>query len=132
MPVFLKRNNSSKLESIIGSHSSVEGNVEVSGTIRVDGTVTGQMKADAVVLGDSGSIKGDVQARSVLIGGRIDGNVHAEESVEIKPKGKLFGDVFTRKLAVAEGGIFEGRSHVHRDEDASNVIDFPAREASSQ
>ncbi len=130
--MFLKRNDSSKLESIVGSQSSVEGNIQVSGTIRVDGTVAGQVKADAVVLGDSGAIRGDVNARSVLIGGRIDGNIHAGESVEIKPKGKLFGDVYTRKLTVAEGGIFEGRSYVHRDEDAANVIDFPVRDASSQ
>lgn len=130
--MFLKRNSSSKLESVIGPQSSVEGNIAVQGTLRVDGTVAGQIKADAVVLGECGSIQGDVVARSVLVGGRIDGNVRAEESVEIKPKGKLFGDVFTRKLAVAEGGIFEGRSHVHRDEDDTNVIDFPAREASHQ
>ncbi len=50
---------------------------------------------------------------------------------EIKPSGKLFGDIHSRKLSVAEGGIFEGRSHVHRDEDASNVIDFRARESAS-
>ncbi|HSW63225.1 MAG TPA: polymer-forming cytoskeletal protein [Dissulfurispiraceae bacterium] len=130
--MFLKRNNSSKLESLIGTQSSVEGNIEAKGTLRVDGAAAGHIKAEEVILGECGSIQGDVVARSVLIGGRIDGNVHAQESVEIKPKGKLFGDVFTRKLTVAEGGIFEGRSHVHRDEDASNVIDFPAREASSR
>lgn len=119
------------MESMIGPKSSIEGNVNVEGTLRVDGRIVGMVKADSVVLSESASITGDVTTKSAIIGGRIDGNVNAQEFVEIKPTGRLFGDIHSRKLSVAEGGIFEGRSHVHRDEDASNVVDFRTRETAT-
>lgn len=119
------------MESMIGAKSSIEGNIVVEGTLRIDGKITGAVKADSVILSESAAILGDVTVKSAIIGGRIDGNVQAQEFVEIKPSGRLFGDIHSRKLSVAEGGIFEGRSHVHRDEDASNVIDFRARESAS-
>ncbi|HMK44678.1 MAG TPA: polymer-forming cytoskeletal protein [Dissulfurispiraceae bacterium] len=130
--MWFKRANNGKLESLIGGNSVIEGNITVQGMLRIDGKIAGAVKADAVILGDAGTIAGDVSARCVVVGGRIDGNVHADENVEIKPKGKLIGDVYTRKLAVAEGGVFEGRSHVHRDDDVTNVVEFPSRELLSR
>lgn len=119
------------MESMIGAKSSIEGNIAVEGTLRVDGRIVGAVKADSVVLSESASITGDVTTKSAIVGGRIDGNVHAQEFVEIKPSGKLFGDIHSRRLSVAEGGIFEGRSHVHRDEDTNNVVDFRTRESAT-
>lgn len=119
------------MESMIGSKSSIEGNISVEGTLRVDGKISGTVRADAIILSESASIVGNVTVRSAIIGGRIDGDVLAQEFVEIKPSGKLFGDIHSRRLSVAEGGIFEGRSHVHRDEDANNVVDFRIRETAS-
>lgn len=119
------------MESMIGAKSSIEGNISVEGTLRVDGKISGTVKADAIVLSENAAVLGDITVRSAIIGGRVDGNVHAQEFVEIKPSGKIFGDINSRRLSVAEGGIFEGRSHVHRDEDATNVVDFRTRETAS-
>lgn len=124
--MFLKKNN--KLEALIGSNSEFRGDISAQGTLRVDGKITGNIIADSVILGDGASVTGNIKARCVVIGGRIDGNIDAEELVEIKHTGKLYGDIHTRKLSVAEGGIFEGRSIIQKDE--TKVIDFPNKEAS--
>lgn len=123
--MFTRKNN--RLEALVGPHSEFKGDVSTQGTFRIDGFFSGNIVADSVILGESGSIKGDVTARSVIIGGRVDGNVKGEELVEIKHTGQLTGDISTRKLSVAEGGVFEGRSLVQKDE--AKVVDFPGKEA---
>ena len=65
-----------------------------------------------------------------MVGGIIKGNVRAEDLVEIKHTGKLLGDIYTKKLSVAEGGVFEGHSHIQKDE-TTNIIDFPNKETAS-
>jgi len=123
--MFTRKNN--RLESLIGPNSEFRGDITTQGTFRIDGVFCGNITADWVILGESGSIKGDITARSVIIGGKVDGNVKAEELVEIKHMGQLTGDISTRKLSVAEGGVFEGRSLVQKDE--SKIVDFPGKEA---
>ncbi|BCB96395.1 hypothetical protein JZK55_13170 [Dissulfurispira thermophila] len=126
--MFLKKNN--KLEALIGSDSEFKGDITANGTLRIDGKITGNIIADSVILGDKASVTGDIKARCVVIGGIVEGNVNADELVEIKHTGKLFGDIHTSKLSVAEGGIFEGRSIIQKDE--TKIIDFPAKEASAK
>lgn len=126
--MFLKKNN--KLEALIGPNSEFKGDITANGTLRIDGKLTGNITADFVILGDDASVTGDIKARCVVVGGSVEGNVNADELVEIKHTGKLIGDIHTSKLSVAEGGIFEGRSIIQKDE--IKVIDFPNKEASAK
>ncbi|MDI6801632.1 MAG: polymer-forming cytoskeletal protein [Thermodesulfovibrionales bacterium] len=126
--MFLKNNN--KLESLVGSNSEFKGDVTTQGTLRIDGNFNGNVMADWVILGGKSSFQGEIKARNVVIGGRVDGNIFASECVDIKSSGQLFGDIHTRKLSIAEGGLFEGRSHIHKDD--TKVIDFPGKEATAK
>lgn len=123
--MFLRRNN--KLEALIGGNTDFRGDINTDGTLRIDGKMTGNIIAEWVVLGETASVKGNIKSKGIVIGGRVDGNVEAEELVDIKYTGKLFGDIHTRKLSVAEGGLFEGRSLIQKDE--NKIIDFPGKEA---
>ncbi len=118
---------SNRLESLIGANSEMNGDMTVQGTLRIDGKFKGNINADWVVLGESGSITGDIQARCAVIGGTAKGNIRADELIEIKHTGQLSGDIYTKKLSVAEGGIFEGHSHIQKDE--TKVVDFPQKES---
>jgi len=124
--MFLKKNN--KLEALIGHDSEVKGDITANGALRIDGKITGNIVADSIILGSNASVVGDIKARNVVVGGRVDGNVTSGDIIEIKPTGQVFGDIYTRKLSVAEGGVFEGHSFIQKDE--TKVIDFPAKEAS--
>jgi cytoskeletal protein CcmA (bactofilin family) len=117
--------NTEKLESLIGANSFFKGNIETKGTLRIDGSMEGNANADWVILGEKASIKGDVTARGIVVGGRIEGNLRAKEIVEIKSKGQVFGDVSSVKLTIIEGGIFEGRSSMSKEE--IKVIEFQAK-----
>ncbi|MBS1114704.1 MAG: bactofilin [Nitrospirae bacterium] len=120
--------NTEKLESFIGSNSVFKGDIDSKGTLRVDGVVLGNISADWLIVGEKAHITGDISARGIVIGGKIDGNVKAKEIVEIKNKGHINGEITSKKLIVAEGGIFEGRSTMPRED--SKVIELQTAEKS--
>lgn len=122
--------NTEKLESLIGSNAGLKGEIDTKGTLRIDGTVEGNVSADWVVIGEKAQIKGDVTARGIVVGGRVDGNLRAKEIVEIKSKGRICGEIFTNKLTIAEGAFFDGRSSMQKEE--SKVVELMAKEKGRQ
>jgi len=117
--------NTEKLESLIGANSKFEGDIDTKGTLRIDGSMEGNVNADWVILGEKACLKGDVTARGIIIAGRVDGNLRSKEIVEIKSKGQVSGDISTNKLTIIEGGMFDGRSSMHKDE--SKVVEFQTK-----
>jgi cytoskeletal protein CcmA (bactofilin family) len=116
-----------KLETFLGMNSSFKGELNVRGTLRVDGTVEGQLDADHIILSESAEVKGEVKGKKILIGGKMDGNVRAQELVEIKSKGKVLGDIFTQKLTIIEGAEFNGKVEMKKAEikkEESKVIEL--------
>ncbi len=118
-----------KLESFLGPNSNFKGELTVKGTLRVDGAVDGQLDADYVILGESAVVKGGIRARKIIVGGKIDGSLRAQELIEIKSNGKIFGDIFTQKLAIAEGGEFNGKVEMKKEESKVIGLDHKGREA---
>jgi len=112
------------LEVIIGLESSVTGSLTTSGVARVDGCVEGSIKADWLIIGDAGTVKGDVITRGVMIAGIIQGNIRSDEIVEITSHGTVEGDIYTMKLSISEGACFDGRSFMRRipDMDGREVL----------
>ncbi|MBK5095106.1 MAG: polymer-forming cytoskeletal protein [Deltaproteobacteria bacterium] len=111
--------SSAKLETVIGADSTITGELEIQGTVRVDGSVVGDIRADWVIIGETGRIRGNVQARMLVVGGRIDGNIDASEIVELKDKAQIFGEICTAKLTVSEGALFDGQSSMKRKKETS-------------
>ena len=109
-------NETDKLGSLLGINSSFKGELKVKGTLRVDGTVEGQLDADYVILSETAEVKGEIKAKKIIIGGKMDGNTRAQELVEIKSKGKVWGDIFTQKLTIIEGAEFNGKVEMKKIE----------------
>lgn len=117
--------NTEKLESFIGANSVFKGDIETKGTLRIDGTMEGNVNADWVILGEKASLKGDIKARGIIVGGKAEGNLIADEIVEIKAKGQISGDISTNKFTIVEGGIFDGRSSMQKDK--AKVLEFQTK-----
>ena len=117
-----------KLESFLGKNSLFKGDLNVQGTLRIDGRVEGQLDADYLVLSESAVVKGEVKAKRLIVGGTVDGSVDAQELVEIKSKGRVLGDLFTRKLSVLEGGEVNGKIEMKKEENKVVELDLRGRE----
>ena len=118
-----------KLECLIGANCSFEGQIDTKGTIRIDGIVKGNVKADWINLGENARIHGDLSAKGAIVGGAITGNILAKDNLEIKQTGKVNGDIKSTKLSIIEGGIFEGNSSLYKQD--SVVVDILSKEAVS-
>lgn len=110
---------SRKLETIVGDGTTVAGQVSVKGTIRVDGIVEGDVHADWVVVGETGKILGNTRTRGMVVGGSVEGNIEAAETVELMGKSSMVGEIHTPKLAIAEGAVFDGRSRMKGETESS-------------
>lgn len=114
--------NDKTLESFIGVNTKFKGEIKTKGTLRVDGSVEGNIEADWVILGEKANLKGNANARGIVVGGSVTGNLAAREIVEIQQKGQITGDIVTAKLTVVEGGIIEGRTTMPREE--SKIVEL--------
>jgi cytoskeletal protein CcmA (bactofilin family) len=100
---------SNKIESLVGEEAKFNGDLVIKGTIRVDGSVFGNVNVDWLILGEKAFLKGNVSACGVVVAGKMEGNIDAKEIVGIKNKGNVKGNIRTAKLTVDEGGILDGR-----------------------
>ena len=98
-----------KLKSFLGSQSQLKGELSSAGILRLEGAVTGTIRADQVLLTETAVIQGDIHARNIVVGGKVDGTLRAEDLVEIRPKGTVIGKIFTSKFLVMSGGEFNGQ-----------------------
>ena len=107
--------------SVIDEHTVIHGEITTQGTIRVDGRLEGQLhRADTLIVGRTGSIVGDVEAREVIVAGAVDGNILADVRVEIQPTGSVHGDVRASVMRLDEGGTVNGRVAIMAQSEAQS------------
>jgi cytoskeletal protein CcmA (bactofilin family) len=95
--------------SLLDSQLIVTGDIETSGSLRIDGRLMGSVRnADVVVIGVGAAMTGDVTAREVIVGGTLRGNVTATDRLELQPTAVVIGDVSTNVILVHEGGVLNG------------------------
>src|SRR5258708_2394399 len=101
-------------KNVLTSDVEIKGNLKFSGELTFDGKLEGEIQTDGVLnLGDSAVINGNISAQSVIVRGKVTGNIHAKEKIEIKAKTELFGDIRATKLTVEEGVTFVGKTEVN-------------------
>lgn len=98
------------LLNIIGLGTKIKGDLVSEGDFRVDGTIEGHVTVkQRLVLGEGGSITGDIDARDATIAGYIKGNITVSETLVLKTNSKIDGDIATGKIVIESGASFNGR-----------------------
>ena len=95
--------------NIVGAGTTVEGLISCDGDIRIEGHVKGTVKSKAkIVIGNSGSVEGDLFCDNADISGKIFGSVEAQDMLFLKSTAYLEGDITTTKFVVEAGAKFNG------------------------
>lgn len=98
------------METIIGETTIFDGCITSSATLRIDGTLNGEIKSKGtVIVGPSGKIKGNIKASQLYIAGYIEGNISGDERIEFSSSGHLLGDLNTTNLVVEQGAAIDGK-----------------------
>ena len=101
-------------KNVLNSDVEIRGTLKFAGELTFDGKVEGDINSDGVLnLGDNANIKGTIDVGSVVVRGKITGNVIAKDKIELKAKTELFGDVRAAKLVIEEGVTFVGKTEVN-------------------
>jgi Protein of unknown function, DUF583. len=110
--------NSDKITTLIGSETSITGNIKSEGTLRIDGILNGGIETSGdVIIGENSVVTGDIKAANTVIAGRLNGNIDCSGTVSIGSSGKVFGDIKSYNLRIVEGAIIEGRCSIRNEDD---------------
>jgi cytoskeletal protein CcmA (bactofilin family) len=104
----------SRIDSLIGEGTVVEGNVIFNGGLRIDGRVKGNVltggdQPSTLVLSERARVEGEIRVSHAVVNGTVMGPVHATEYVELQPKCNVTGDVHYKTLEIQLGAVVEGR-----------------------
>jgi len=102
--------------SIIGPGMTITGDCETDGTIRIEGSVEGSVRAGkAVVIGKQGVVTGDIHTQDAVVSGRVDGTLVAASRLELQATCRIDGEVYTRRMQLEEGAVLNGNVHMGQD-----------------
>lgn len=97
--------------TLITQGVTIKGTIKGEGVVQVEGVVEGEFHmTGAVIVADTGVVKGPINADVVRVAGKVEGNVSAREHMRLEQTGTLIGDVATASLVVEDGGCLNGRS----------------------
>lgn len=96
--------------NLINSGTEISGDIVSNGDVRIDGKLRGTVQSRArLVIGQTGTVEGDIKAQHADISGQIKGNILVEGMLTLKASAKVYGDIVTSKLVVEAGADFNGK-----------------------
>ncbi len=97
------------VESTIGEHTTVDGSFKSESSIRIRGTVQGEIESKRSILVESeASVTAKVTAETVTVSGQVNGQIYCAGRVELRPSGRVVGEIHAGTLIMQEGAFFEG------------------------
>lgn len=97
------------INTIIGNGSSIKGNLKINGFVRVDGDIDGNLETDGnIIVGDKARVRGNITAKSVIIGGIILGDIKADESIRLLSNSVVIGDIISHKVQIDDLATIHG------------------------
>ena len=113
----VRSTDASTKESLIAADLTIEGKIEGNGHIRIAGNFKGDVNVQGNLTIEAGAkVTGEVRANTVVVGGELDGNIHAAARVELLQTGVLNGDLKAGSLTVAAGSKMRGRAEFGWDD----------------
>lgn len=109
----------STIECLVGANMVIDGNITFSGGLHVDGTVRGAIVAESedalLMLGERGTIEGEVRAPHVQVKGNMIGDIVASQKLELGPSARVRGNIYYKLLEMSAGAQVNGQM-LHEEE----------------
>ncbi|HAK46296.1 MAG TPA: hypothetical protein DCO79_10325 [Spirochaeta sp.] len=112
-----------KIETVLQPGTVLDGTLKFKKPLKIRGNFSGEIDSEAVLYVDEGAeIKADINARIVIISGRVTGNVTASERIEILSGGKVRGDLIASKVRIADEVEFSGQCRMIKDPETLDIF----------
>ncbi|KIG12305.1 hypothetical protein DB30_01610 [Enhygromyxa salina] len=102
---------------MLGRGSRFEGKLTFEGTVQIDGRFSGEIQTEGtLIIGDSAEVQANIVAATVVVKGKLQGDVAASESLTIQAPARVTGNLSTPNLTIETGSFFEGHCKMSGDE----------------
>jgi cytoskeletal protein CcmA (bactofilin family) len=100
-------------KDILSSDVEIKGSIKFQKELLIDGKVEGEINSEGVLtIGENADIRGEIKTKSIVVFGKVQGNITVNERCELKSKCTLQGDLKAARLVIEEGATFVGKSEV--------------------
>lgn len=122
------------IATVLSKDTELSGDISFKKSLQINGKFEGEITSGGIlVVGEGAEIKANIRANTVILKGTINGNVEAADRLEIHEAGRLYGNIRTAQLKIADGVVFEGKCEMIRgDERAGKGKKTPAGKAPAQ
>jgi cytoskeletal protein CcmA (bactofilin family) len=132
--MFGKTNKPSPIDSLIGTGTTIDGDVSFTGGLRIDGHIRGNVRASGnkpgtLVISELAKVEGEIDVAHVVINGTVAGPVRASEYVELLPKARVTGDVSYKSIEIHVGAIVMGQLVYESAQKSDKVVELKAASA---
>ncbi len=104
-------------QATIGRTLVIKGEVSGSESLYIDGRIEGKvtMPESRVTIGRNGKVDASIQAREVVVMGKVTGNIECSDRVDIRAEGSVHGDISTARISVEDGAALKGGIQVRSE-----------------
>ena len=96
--------------TLIAPGTILKGDVKSENDLRIDGTIQGNVKCTSrVIVGPNGFVEGNIEGANADVIGKVKGNVHVKELLQLREKGNIEGNVIANKLQIDPTAVFNGK-----------------------
>jgi cytoskeletal protein CcmA (bactofilin family) len=118
-----------KISTTLGRETSFSGILKFRESLKIDGRFDGEIESPGFLYVENGAtVKANIKVGSVVIGGVVRGNIEASERLEMLASGKVFGNIRTAKLNIADGVVFEGKCEMIRNPGELDIFSAPVEQ----
>jgi cytoskeletal protein CcmA (bactofilin family) len=118
-----------RITTTLGRETEFNGLMRFKDSLKIDGNFTGEIvSAGFLYIEQGATITANIRVGSVVVGGTVKGNIEATEKLEMLSTGKVYGNIRTGKLKIADGVVFEGKCEMIKNPQAINVFSGPVEQ----
>ena len=101
----------------IGKSVAIKGDLSGSEDLYIDGQVEGsiELQGSSLTVGPNGQVRANVNAKVVIIHGKLEGNIRASDRAELRRSALTVGDIATQRIAIEDGAYFKGKIEIHKE-----------------
>ena len=115
-----------RISTTLGRETEFNGVMRFHDSLKIDGAFSGEIISSGFLYIEQGAtITANIRVGSVVVGGTVRGNIEATEKLEMLASGKVYGNIRTAKLKIADGVVFEGKCEMIKNPQAINIFSGP-------
>jgi cytoskeletal protein CcmA (bactofilin family) len=101
----------------IGKSVVIKGELSGSEDLYIDGQVSGsiELRGNSLTIGPNGQVQANINARGVIVQGKLEGNVQASDRLELRKSAVMMGDVVTQRIAIEDGAYLKGKVDIQKE-----------------